>query len=95
MALHALQHDPRYEVVRLLSTTTEGYNRLSMHGVRRVLFEQPAAALGLPFGVVTIPPECINSIYESRMEAALLGWKERSVCRVAFGDIFLEDLRVS
>jgi uncharacterized protein (TIGR00290 family) len=93
MALHALRRNPRYEVAGLLSTITEGYDRLSMHGVRRVLIERQAAALGLPLDAVTIPPECVNPVYEARMEAALLRWKERGVRRVAFGDIFLEDLR--
>jgi uncharacterized protein (TIGR00290 family) len=93
LALNALRNDPRFQVASLLSTITEGYDRLSMHGVRRALIERQAASLGLPLDAVTIPPACVNPIYESRMEAALLRWKQRGVRRVAFGDIFLEDLR--
>jgi uncharacterized protein (TIGR00290 family) len=93
MALRELRRDPLREVVALLTTVTEGYDRISMHGVRRVLLERQAAALGLPLEVVTIPPQCVNTEYESRMEAMLLSWKKRGIAEVAFGDIFLEDLR--
>lgn len=93
MALHELRRDPLREVVALLTTVTEGYDRISMHGVRRVLLERQAAALGLPLEIVTIPPQCVNAEYESRMEAMLLSWKKRGITEVAFGDIFLEDLR--
>ena len=93
MALHELRRDPLREVAALLTTVTEGYDRISMHGVRRILLEQQAAALGLPLEIVTIPPQCVNTEYESRMEAMLLTWKNRGVTDVAFGDIFLQDLR--
>lgn len=93
LALHELRRDPLREVAALLTTVTEVYDRVSMHGVRRELLERQAAALGLPLEIVTIPPQCVNADYEARMEAALLKWKERGVKRVAFGDIFLEDLR--
>lgn len=93
LALHELRRDPLREVVALLTTVTEGYDRISMHGVRRVLLERQAAALGLPLEIVTIPPQCVNTEYESRMEAMLSTWKKRGVTEVAFGDIFLEDLR--
>jgi uncharacterized protein (TIGR00290 family) len=93
MALHQLRCDPLRDVVALLTTVTEGYDRISMHGVRRVLLERQAGALGLPLEIVTIPPQCVNAEYEARMEAMLLTWKKRGVTEVAFGDIFLEDLR--
>jgi len=93
LALHELRRDPPSEVVALLTTVTEVYDRISMHGVRRELLERQAAVLGLPLEIVTIPPKCANADYEARMEAALLKWKERGVSLVAFGDIFLEDLR--
>jgi uncharacterized protein (TIGR00290 family) len=93
LALHELRRDPLREVVALLTTVTEGYDRISMHGVRRVLLERQAASLGLPLEIVTIPPACVNTEYEARMEAMLAKWKARGVNRVAFGDIFLEDLR--
>src|SRR5580693_5498064 len=93
MALHQLRRDPLREVVALLTTVTEGYDRISMHGVRRELLERQAASLGLPLEIVTIPPNCVNTEYEARMEAMLVKWKARGVNRVGFGDIFLQDLR--
>ena len=71
MALHALQREPRVRVVALLTTVTEGYDRISMHGVRRELLRRQAQSIGLPLHEVVIPPECVNTIYEARMEAAL------------------------
>lgn len=94
MALHELRRDPLREVVALLTTVTEGYDRISMHGVRRELLERQAASLGLPLEIVTIPPACVNAEYEARMESMLKRWKARGVERVGFGDIFLEDLRI-
>ena len=93
MALHALLQDPQVRVVALLTTVTEGYDRISMHGVRRELLQQQAESIGLPLHEVFIPPECLNSVYEARMEAALRMHFENGVRKVAFGDIFLEDLR--
>jgi uncharacterized protein (TIGR00290 family) len=93
LALHELRRDPLREVAALLTTVTEGYDRISMHGVRRELLERQAAALGLPLEIVTIPPGCVNTEYEARMEAMLTRWKARGVKCVGFGDIFLQDLR--
>jgi uncharacterized protein (TIGR00290 family) len=94
MALHALQSMPDYRITALLTTVTEDYDRISMHGVRRVLLERQAESLGLPLREVLIPPQCINVTYEERMKKALCEYLARGVRRVAFGDIFLEDLRV-
>jgi uncharacterized protein (TIGR00290 family) len=93
MALHTLLQDLQVRVVALLTTVTEGYDRISMHGVRRELLQRQAQSIGLPLHEVFIPPECVNSIYEARMEAALRAHFENGVRKVAFGDIFLEDLR--
>jgi diphthamide synthase (EF-2-diphthine--ammonia ligase) len=64
-----------------------------MHGVRRALLLRQAQDIGLPLQEVRIPPQCVNPIYEARMREALLLQKENGVRRVAFGDIFLQDLR--
>jgi uncharacterized protein (TIGR00290 family) len=93
MALHPLLQQNDVEVVALLTTVTDEYNRISMHGVRRELLEQQANSIGLPLHEVRIPPQCINSIYEARMEEALRVHYAKGVRTVAFGDIFLEDLR--
>jgi uncharacterized protein (TIGR00290 family) len=93
MALYTMLAQKQYQVTRLLTTVTEGYERISMHGVRRELLKQQAASIGLPLQEVRIPQECSNAIYEERMEAALRFHYEEGVRKVAFGDIFLEDLR--
>ena len=94
MALAVIRAGPACRVASLLTTVTEGYDRISMHGVRRELLVRQAAAIGLPIREVFIPPECVNPVYEARMEQAL---REQFACgirRVVFGDIFLEDLRL-
>jgi uncharacterized protein (TIGR00290 family) len=94
MALHALRAARECRITALLTTITEEYDRISMHGVRRALLERQAESLGLPLHAVLIPPQCINATYEQRMMDALALHFARGVRRVAFGDIFLEDLRV-
>ena len=94
MSLHALQAAGDCRIAALLTTITEEYDRISMHGVRRVLLERQAESLGLPLHPVLIPPHCVNATYEERMKEALEQHFARGVRRVAFGDIFLEDLRV-
>jgi uncharacterized protein (TIGR00290 family) len=94
MALHALSQRPDVRAVALLTTVTETYDRISMHGVRRELLVQQAQSIGLPLHEVRIPPQCLNPIYEARMEEALRIHYAEGVRTVAFGDIFLEDLRV-
>ena len=93
MALHALLQREDVRVVALLTTVTETYDRISMHGVRREFLERQAQSIGLPLHEVRIPSQCVNSIYEARMEEALRLHLDRGVRTVAFGDIFLEDLR--
>jgi len=93
MALHTLLQQPQLRVTALLTTVTEGFERISMHGVRRELLQQQAESIGLPLREVRIPPQCVNPIYEARMEQALCVFYNQGVRKVAFGDIFLEDLR--
>jgi uncharacterized protein (TIGR00290 family) len=93
MALHTLLQQKEFRVTALLTTVTEGYERISMHGVRRELLERQVESIGLPLHEVRIPPQCVNLVYEARMEQALRMHYERGVRKVAFGDIFLEDLR--
>lgn len=93
MALHALLRDPKFAVVSLLTTVTEGYERISMHGVRNELLRRQANSIGLPVEEVRIPPKCVNPVYEARMAEAVLRFRDRGVLHFGFGDIFLEDLR--
>ena len=93
MALHTLLQQNQFHVAGLLTTVTEGYDRIAMHGVRRELLRRQAESLCLPLHEVPIPPQCVNPIYEARMEQALRLFQDQGVQKVAFGDIFLEDLR--
>lgn len=93
MALHSLLQQKGVRVTGLLTTVTEGFERVSMHGVRRELLQRQAASIGLPLQEVRIPPQCVNPIYEARMETAMRAAYEQGIRKIAFGDIFLEDLR--
>jgi uncharacterized protein (TIGR00290 family) len=93
MALHSLLLQKEFCVAALLTTVTEGFDRISMHGVRRELLHRQAESIGLPLQEVFIPPQCVNPIYEARMEEAMRGAEKQGIRRVAFGDIFLEDLK--
>jgi uncharacterized protein (TIGR00290 family) len=77
----------------LITTVTEGYERISMHGVRRELLAQQAGALGIPLVEVVIPPGCVNEVYEARMAEAFGSAPLSGVAAVAFGDLFLEEVR--
>ncbi|MDW8051931.1 MAG: ATP-binding protein [Armatimonadota bacterium] len=93
LALHELLSQ-RYKVVCLLTTLTEGYNRVTMHGVRRELVLLQARSLGIDLLEVWLPPNASNAIYEQRMAEALTRLKEDyKVEAVAFGDVWLEDVR--
>jgi uncharacterized protein (TIGR00290 family) len=92
-ALHVLhQHHPG-AVAGLLTTINESVQRVAMHAVRRELLEAQAAAAGLPVRVVPIPEPCSNDEYESRMRACIDGVIREGFTHVAFGDLFLEDVR--
>jgi uncharacterized protein (TIGR00290 family) len=72
---------------------TEDYDRISMHGVQRILLEQQVDSLGFPLEEVFILRNASNEEYESNMARVLTRYKEKGVTSVVFGDIFLEDLR--
>jgi len=93
MALHEIKKNNRYEVVSLLTTITEDYDRISLHGVRRPLVERQAQSLDIPLHEVFIPKSCTNETYAAKMTEALNLFKQQGVEDVAFGDIFLEDVR--
>ena len=93
LALHALLADSRYEVVALLTTLTHDFNRIAMHGVRRELLLQQAEALGLPLEEVWIHHGAGNDEYESAMLKSLARFRDQGVTTIAFGDLFLEDIR--
>jgi len=93
MALYELQKTHSYEISALLTTITEDYDRVSMHGVRRTLLEQQAESLGLPLEKIYITKNASNKEYEAKMRDKLMDYQSRGVLSVVFGDIFLEDLR--
>ncbi len=93
LALHELRQAQEYDVVSLLTTVTEGYDRISMHGVRRVLLGQQAAAVGVPLKQMLISQVSSNEEYEEKMRATLEDFQAQGVSAVAFGDIFLQDLK--
>jgi uncharacterized protein (TIGR00290 family) len=88
-----LKRDANYEITGLMTTVTEGYERISMHGVRVALLEQQAEVMGMPLEKVYIPKESSNESYETAMKHCLYTHKAHGVSAVAFGDLFLEDLK--
>ncbi|MGH6664301.1 MAG: ATP-binding protein [Pseudolabrys sp.] len=92
-ALHQARLAGAYEIVGALTTVTDGFARVSMHGVREVLLRAQLAAAGLPAITVRIPYPCPNEIYEREMAAAIADAKLRGVTHMIFGDLFLEDIR--
>ena len=80
-------------VAALLTTFTDDYDRVSMHGVRRTLVRRQAAAAGIPLVEVGIPARCANEVYAARMEAAFRTPPLAELDAVASGDLFLEDVR--
>ncbi|MDM7994690.1 MAG: diphthine--ammonia ligase [Acidobacteriota bacterium] len=92
-ALYELIWQDTIEVASLLTTITESYDRISMHGVRRSLLEQQAEALGYALEKISIPQSCSNEIYEERMRLSLEKFGQQGVTAVAFGDLFLQDIR--
>lgn len=93
MALYELRKSHTYEIISLLTTVTADYDRISMHGVQRVLLEEQAESLGIPLDKVYITKTSSNKEYENKMRDRLIYYKCLDVFSVVFGDIFLEDLR--
>lgn len=91
--LHVLRQRDDVEVVGLLTTVNETHERVAMHAVRRELLAAQATAAGLPLTEVPIPIGCTNEQYDAAMAAALDEAKARDITRVAFGDLYLEDIR--
>jgi uncharacterized protein (TIGR00290 family) len=97
IALHELPRDKNYEVVSLLTTLSEQFRRISHHGVRESLLDMQAETIGIPLHKVYLPSNraggCTNEVYESIMKEVMLAYLREGVETVAFGDLFLEDLR--
>lgn len=91
--LHTLRQKPNVEIVGLLTTFNETNNRAAMHAVRLELVQAQAQAAGLPLWPVPLPFPCSNEEYESRMRSVIERAKRDGVSHIAFGDLFLEDIR--
>jgi uncharacterized protein (TIGR00290 family) len=92
-ALHRARQSGEVEIVALLTTINRTHARVAMHAVRESLVEMQAAAAGLPLIKVEIPSPCTNEVYEAAMGAAMAQARAEGVRHVAFGDLFLEDIR--
>lgn len=93
LALHELRERSASPPSALITTVTADYGRISMHGVRRELLCRQARAAGLPLVEVEIPANCSNDVYERRMEQALAEAPLTEAQTIAFGDLFLADIR--
>ncbi|MHB8303298.1 MAG: Dph6-related ATP pyrophosphatase [Acidobacteriaceae bacterium] len=92
-ALHTLRQNPDYRVAALLTTVNEKFGRVAMHGFREELLDLQAAAVGLAAWKVPLPYPCTNAEYEARMATVCARAVEEGFDAVAFGDLFLEDIR--
>jgi uncharacterized protein (TIGR00290 family) len=91
--LHTLRQQGQYDIVGLLTTVNERYDRVAMHAVRVELLRAQAAAAGVPLWEVPIPDACSNAQYETAMRAVIERARAAGISAVAFGDLFLADIR--
>jgi uncharacterized protein (TIGR00290 family) len=92
-ALHLLRQNQELEIVALLTTFNRSADRVAMHAVRRVLVEMQAKEAGLPLWAIDLPWPCSNDVYEELMSGAIRRALAQQVSAIAFGDLFLEDIR--
>jgi uncharacterized protein (TIGR00290 family) len=93
LALHEIQKTREFRVAALLTTVTSDYDRISMHGVRRVLLEHQAASLGVPLHQVLITKGASNEEYETNLIEAVSAYRNQGIDSIVFGDLFLEDIK--
>ena len=91
--IHVLRQDPDIQLAGVLTTVNELYQRVAMHAVRVELLQAQADALGLPLWQIPIPSPCPNEVYERAMDAAVKRAVAEGFTHMAFGDLFLEDIR--
>jgi len=92
-SLHLLRNDPAVQVVGLITTVNSHFQRVAMHGFREELLDLQAEAAGLPLWKVPLPWPCTNEIYEKRMAGLHARAVAEGIEGIAFGDLFLEDIR--
>ena len=93
LALHEVLKADAHDVRALLTTVTEEFDRISMHGVRRSLLHKQATSVEVPLEEIWIPKRTTNEVYDARMRDILMKYRKEGVREVAFGDLFLQDVR--
>lgn len=93
MALHEIRKARVYEVIGLVTAICEKDNRVTMHGVCQGLIEAQAKAIGLPLAFMHVPQDSSNRLYTERMHSTLTAHRDQGVTKVAFGDLYLDDIR--
>ncbi len=93
LALYEIQKSGKYEITSLITTVTEEYDRVSMHGLRTILLEQQAESLNIPLEKVFISKNASNDEYESKFNEVLSRFKQSGIKEVVFGDLYLEDIK--
>ncbi len=94
MALHKVQQDPSIELIAIITTLNEKYQRISMHGISETILDRQVVQLGIPIIKMWVPNEPDNNLYEEKFLKVCLNLKEKGIDTVIFGDIFLDDLRL-
>ena len=92
-ALHEIRRAGEFDVVGALTTVTETFERVSIHGVRQEILHAQLDAAGLPPRIVPIPYPCPNAIYEARIGEAVVSAARNGITHIIFGDLFLEDIK--
>lgn len=93
LALYKIKKNVEYEIAAILSTLTEDYNRISMHGVRQALIKMQAKSLNIPLEKIFISKGANNEEYDGKMKSLLEKYQKEGVDYVVFGDIYLEDVK--
>ncbi len=93
LALHRILSEGVYKIEFLITTVTSGYDRISMHGVRRTLLEEQARALGLPLKISLISKNAVNGQYEDAMIRCLVQFAAKGIKHIVCGDLYLEEIR--
>lgn len=93
MSLYNILQKKEFDILAIVTTVTDTFHRVSMHGVREELLNQQSNSLGLHLEKVEIPYPCPNEVYEQKMDELLLSYKAKGLTHVVFGDLFLQDIR--
>jgi len=93
MALYKVLRSNQFQVIAMLTTVSDPFQRVSMHGVREELLDRQAASIGIPIEKIRIPYPCPNEVYEQKMSETMVSYKSSGLTHAIFGDLFLEDIR--